>query len=54
LLKLEEKQLGILECLLSRKKKTNSCVIREGIKDKESEEKEEAQTFLHFSSSKKK
>jgi len=31
-------------------KKTNSCVIREGIKDKESEEKEEAQTFLHFSS----
>jgi hypothetical protein len=34
-------------------KKTNSCVIREGIKDKESEEKEEAQTFLHFSSSTK-
>ena len=29
-------------------KKMNSCVIREGIKDKESEE--EAQTFLHFSS----
>jgi hypothetical protein len=33
-------------------KKMNSYVIREGIKDKESEEEkeEEAQTFLHFSS----